>query len=885
MPSTGGVAAISGLRQAKTGRGPLLAIAGLVAVSLFVALGLLWHIAGRQDAEATRLSRRLLGVAMEERQRELGRTLGDYAGWGEAYLHLHATVDRDWAFTTGNVGSSLYENLGYELVAVVDPQDRAVYALEEGSLVETALADRMGGGLPALLQAARAAGAETVPVTGLVMLDGQPAMAGAAAIGNGGDPNVALLPGPPSVLVFVDRLDPQTLNGIGQSHTVEGVRLAGTPSAGPVLHLADAGGAGGIDLTWTPADPGRLMLAAVLPWLGFLAAGVAALTLLMLRHAWAAARLVERGARALEASEARLRDIVEASSDWVWETDAELRLTYLSDRFASVTGHRPHRLLGTHLHRFLRPHDMDEAAWRAGWADPAARRSCRDLLCRYVDHAGAERYCRLAAKALSGPDGGFSGYRGTAADVTAEVEAQAELRRLSSHDVLTGLPNRAALHEGLSRRLADASAGGTAVLWLDLDRFKAVNDTLGHHAGDALLREAARRFRACLRRGDLVARLGGDEFVVLQALQGLPGETDALCGRLMECLAAPVLIEGREACVGLSIGVATAPADGHDADTLLRHADIALYEAKADGRGALRCFAPQMSDRLQRRRALELDLRRALGQDELALHFQPRFETAELRLTGVEALLRWHAPGGRIVGPEQFVPLAEETGLIVPIGDWVLREACRQAAPLPGLTVSVNLSPVQFRHGDLVASVEAALATSGLDPRRLELELTEGVLLDSTDAAARILDRLKGLGIRLALDDFGTGYSSLGYLQSFPFDRVKIDRRFVAKLGRSAEALAIVRAVVDLARGLGMATTAEGVETREQLALLRQAGCDEVQGFLTGRPAPLAELALLPEPAGVVRLVAGGGRRRGPGHGQTAEASLTPQGAVPMSGA
>jgi EAL domain-containing protein (putative c-di-GMP-specific phosphodiesterase class I) len=337
-----------------------------------------------------------------------------------------------------------------------------------------------------------------------------------------------------------------------------------------------------------------------------------------------------------------------------------------------------------------------------------------------------------------------------------------------------------------------------------------------------------------------------------------------LCERLIASLSGPIAIDGQEVCVGLSIGVAIAPGDGGDEGTLLRHADIALYQAKADGRSAFRFFAPQMNERLQSRRALELDLRRAVDRDELLLHFQPRFETTSLRPAGLEALLRWSRAGGATAGPEHFVPLAEETGLIVPIGDWVLREACRQAASLSGLTVSANLSPVQFRRGDLVASVEEALSASDLDPRRLELEITEGVLLDSSDAALRVLHRLKRLGIRLALDDFGTGYSSLSYLQSFPFDRVKIDRRFVGRLGRSAEALAIVRAVLDLARGLGMATTAEGVEREEQLSLLREAGCEEVQGFLLGRPAPLSQLDLAEaaraRPGPVLRLVAADGR-------------------------
>ena len=845
----------------RSNRGPLLALAGLVALALLVALGLLWHMAARQDQATLALSRKLLATALAERHAELARTLRDYAGWGDAYAHLHAEVDTEWAFVAGNVGEGLYTSLGYEWVAVVDPHDRIVYALERGHLANVAPALPAGSDL--LVQTARAVPpGETEPGTGVLLLGGEPVMVGAAALSPGGDPSVPLTSGPASVLLFVDRLDPSTLLDIGQSHFVEDVHLAtGAATPGQTFEIAGPDGSPVARLAWTAAQPGRALLRAVLPWLAGLGAAVATLTVLGLRQAWTAARLVERGARALEFSEARLRDIVEASSDWVWETDAELRFSYLSERFFSVTGHAVADLAGTPLQAFLQPHGQVETSWSAIFA---AWGTCRDLLCRYVDSRGAERYCRLSAKPLHGAGGAFLGYRGTASDVTAEVLAQAELRHLSWHDILTDLPNRAALREELSRRLHVGEP--MAVLCMDLDRFKAVNDTLGHPVGDALLREVARRFRTAVGHGALVARLGGDEFVVLQARGDLVGETDALCTRLIDCLAGPIQLAGAEVCVGLSIGVATTPEDGSDADTLLRHADIALYQAKSDGRGRFRRFVPQMSERLQRRRAIELDLRRALAGERLALHFQPRFDTVSLRPTGTEALLRWPQPDGSNLGPEHFVPLAEETGLIVPMGEWVLREACRRASELPGLTMSVNLSPVQFRHGDLVATVETVLSTTNLDPRRLELELTEGVLLDNSDTAIRLLDRLKALGLKLALDDFGTGYSSLGYLQSFPFDRVKIDRRFVARLGRNAESLAIVRAVLDLARGLGMATTAEGVETQEQLALLRAAGCDEVQGFLLGRPAPLHQLMLGDAEPGrrVVRLVAGTGIDRQP---------------------
>lgn len=813
-------------------RGSLLVLAGLVALALLAALALLWHMATRQDQAAEALSRKLLATALAERHAELARTLGDYAGWGDAYAHLHAGLDTQWAFVAGNVGESLYTNLGYELVVVVDPHDRIVYALEEGRLAGEA--PPLPAGSDLLVRAARAAPpGETEPRTGVLLLGGEPVMVGAAALSPGGDPSVPLTSGPPSVLLFVDRLDPPTLLDIGRSHFVEDVHFATDATSGPTLEIAGPDESPVARLAWTPAEPGTVLLRAVLPWLAGLGAAVATLTVLGLRQAWTAARLIERGARALEFSEARLRDIVEASSDWVWETDAELRFSYLSERFCSVTGHVVADLVGTPLQVFLQPHGQVETSWSAIFA---AQGACRDLLCRYVDSRGAERYCRLSAKPLHGVGGAFLGYRGTASDVTAEVLAQAELRHLSWHDPLTDLPNRAALREELARRLRAGEP--TAVLCLDLDRFKTVNDTLGHPVGDALLREVARRFRGAVGQGALVSRLGGDEFVVLQTRGDRVGETDALCARLIDCLAGPVQLGGAEVCVGLSIGVATTPEDGGDPDTLLRHADIALYQAKSDGRGRFRRFVPQMSERLQRRRALELDLRHALTGDRLALHFQPRFDTASLRPTGVEALLRWPQPDGSNMSPEHFVPLAEETGLIVPMGEWVLREACRRAAELPGLTMSVNLSPVQFRHGDLVAAVESVLSTTNLDPRRLELELTEGVLLDNSDAAVRLLDRLKALGLKLALDDFGTGYSSLAYLRTLSIGRIKIAQSFVEEVERSPQSVAIVRAIVSLARTLGLGCTAEGIETEGQRRIMAAEGCTHLQGYLLGRPAP-----------------------------------------------
>jgi diguanylate cyclase (GGDEF)-like protein len=372
---------------------------------------------------------------------------------------------------------------------------------------------------------------------------------------------------------------------------------------------------------------------------------------------------------------------------------------------------------------------------------------------------------------------------------------------------------------------------------VDLDRFKIVNDSLGHPIGDALLRKVSERLLGLAAEGDTVARLGGDEFVIIK-----PGLTDvadaeALAGRVVDLVGRAYALEGHMLNIGASVGIAMSPANGCGADALLKNADLALYSAKAEGRGRFRFFEPEMDARMQARRAIELDLRRALALKEFALEYQPQIDLQNQELVGFEALLRWRSAARGTVSPASFIPIAEEIGLIVPIGEWVLRTACMEAARWSRpLAVAVNLSPLQFRSANLVATVVSALANSGLDPSRLELEITEGALMEDTDDVVTTLKRMRNLGVRVSMDDFGTGYSSLSYLQKFPFDKIKIDQSFVREMSHNEEAAAIVRAVARLGASLGMTTTAEGVETEEQLAAIRAEGCSQVQGYLTGRP-------------------------------------------------
>ncbi|TPG61306.1 EAL domain-containing protein [Roseomonas nepalensis] len=435
-----------------------------------------------------------------------------------------------------------------------------------------------------------------------------------------------------------------------------------------------------------------------------------------------------------------------------------------------------------------------------------------------------------------------SSFRDTAAERSRLSE---RLRWLANFDGLTGLPNRALMGDRLELAFASARRDGTGlvVLAMDLDRFKEVNDTLGHAAGDEVLRVVAGRLRGCLRSTDTLARVGGDEFVLVAP--GLDGEAGLtlLAARLLAAMEEPVPVGTESRAVGLSIGAAVLPTQGfgNRPEALLQDADLALYQAKADGGGCLRVFEPGMDEKLRTRRALTADLRQAVERQELTILFQPQVSTATRRIKGAEALLRWYHPTRGLIGPDTFIPLAEETGLIVPIGAWVLEEACQIARGWQGLNLAVNVSPIQVRQVGFVATVERALAHSGLPPERLELEITEAAMLANTADTLAVLSRLRSLGVRLAMDDFGTGYSSLATLQRFRFDKIKVDRSFIRHVENDPKAIALLRAVIAMGSALDVITNAEGVEDEGQLSMLRAEGCEEAQGFLFGRPMSAAE--------------------------------------------
>jgi diguanylate cyclase (GGDEF)-like protein len=526
--------------------------------------------------------------------------------------------------------------------------------------------------------------------------------------------------------------------------------------------------------------------------------------------------------------------------------DADQRLVLCNRRYAEIYELSPDQVtLGTTLLEIIRHRvgnkllsDMSPEAI----VDAMLRRRNDTHFAEFHSQLSDGRCIAITVQPMA--DGGTVS---THQDITEQRRSEAKIAHMAHHDALTGLPNRTLLDERLELAVAHAKRGEiVATHLLDLDYFKNVNDTLGHPVGDKLLTMVADRLRRLVQEGETVARMGGDEFAIVQVQVAQPSDATALAQRVIDGVSEPYEIDGHQVVVGASVGISVSVTDGPSPDLLLRNADLALYRAKSGGRGTLRFFEPEMDAQMQARRLMESDLRRALVGHEFEVHYQPIVNLQSNEISAFEALIRWQHSERGMVSPAAFIPLAEEIGLIVPLGEWVLRTACSAAARWPDHTkICVNLSPVQFKSRGLVEVVIGALATSGLRPGRLELEITETVLLADAEATLAVLHQLRGLGVRIAMDDFGTGYSSLSYLQTFPFDRIKIDRSFVKGVAEDIGSLNIVRAVAALAKGIGMATTAEGVETQEQLDAVKAEGCTEMQGFLFSRALPSRDIERL----------------------------------------
>ncbi len=543
-----------------------------------------------------------------------------------------------------------------------------------------------------------------------------------------------------------------------------------------------------------------------------------------------------------------LHDFEANTSDWLWETDAAGRLQHVSDRMAEVSGIPVGELYNAPFDRLLQPTGPlgESVLALAGYMHD--RIAFRDHVVETADSDG-RRWWRLSGKPTYGHDGSFAGFRGVGSDITETRRSEDKIAYLASYDALTSLANRTLfnLQATVECQRASQFDETCALLYLDLDGFKIVNDTYGHGFGDRLLQNVARRLRVAVDNGSLIGRLGGDEFAILSPKTDEAGAR-ALAETLIEALSAPYAIEGIQVEIGASVGIGMAPRDAIDPESLMGKADLALYDAKAAGKGRFSVFDPGLEQTMRTRRELELDLKAALANGDLQLHYQPVVNLAHGEVLAFEALLRWQSPARGNVSPADFVPVAESCGLISVIGRWVLRQACSEAARWSdSIRIAVNISPSHFRNSDLLQDVTDALNASGLPPNRLELEITESIFFEMNAAISANLRDLRALGVRIALDDFGTGYSSLSYLIRFPVDKIKIDRSFIKDMSTRHECLAIIEAILALARKLSITVTAEGVESVDQARMLRARQCDDIQGFLFSSARPSSEVEGLVE--------------------------------------
>ncbi|WP_380181836.1 EAL domain-containing protein [Kalamiella sp. sgz302252] len=824
-------------------------LSGVMLLAIVMVVGIAW----RQNEEAVRQESFLLHNAWKDARQDLMTNIRDYAFWGEAWNHLHLKMDTVWAFDQQNMGPGLFSEFHYEGVFVVDGEGRTTYTVINGKLDSLPLESWLGVQAAPLVARARLLAKDEAAASINTTIGSTPAIVAAAPITTGRVPGLATRPGPPSVLVFVSRFTPEKLAMFG--HTV-GVQDARIPDSAqdafvtPFLQEAVADGTPVI-IRWDSQQPGKTLLLLLLPML-LAAAGVLALAARrVINHAMHNAALCDQrflqlvhSQRELAASEARFRDVAETASDWIWETNAAGVLIYLSHRFAAATGFATEQLLDKPIDKILQHETQSVSDWLRRQPQEGHRQTLR---CYSVSACGEKRICSLVANAVD-VGGQIVGYRGTVSDITQEIESQARIHYLSQHDALTGLPNRLYMSEFLLSRLqAQPTAERPLVLIsLDLDHFKPINDTWGHAAGDSVLNEVSHRLRSVLKAGDLVSRQGGDEFIIIVSDLNGEQEIDACCQALLDEVCRPFQLGLQEVFIGASMGLALAPDDAMQAEELLRLADIALYKSKREGRNRWTWYSAEMAEQLVQRREMERNLRKAIAGNELRLFYQPRYCLQESRLDGAEALIRWEHPLSGLIMPDKFIPLAEETGLIIEISDWVLHRACHDALGWPEpMYVSVNISPAEFRSGNLALRVANALAVSGLEASRLELEITENITLENPQSALETMQSLKALGVKLTVDDFGAGHASLGYLKTFPFDGMKMDRSYMSDFPHSAQAMSIVEGIIGLGKAFSLTVTAEGIETQEQLQELQAIACQEGQGYYLGRPMPLARFNLL----------------------------------------
>jgi len=804
----------------------ILVFVVIASASWMIGLSIKKHdeIAGEQSIDFVKKN-----IAQELDQ--IKQIAKDYSWWTDAYENLAVRFSEDWAHT--NVGLYLYDLHGIDLSFVVGPDDRTLYGQIDGKRVNENALSLFSSPINQMIDRARATSDQGAPTpdVGLLAIGDQIALVGVSAIKPEVDITRPQPEGWATVLISAKTLSPEILADIEAQLPISQLEFVRGDRAGH-LSLDDPTGSQLASLDWQASKPGSTFARSVWPWgLGILAL-ISFFTIVVLLY-------VRRSTSRIEANEARFRDVADASSDWIWETDSKLRLTYLSMDLSEETGKMTKEWRGQPIGQLFQPIEISKQ-WR--WVEDDARQlaSFRNLLCTCtIEPDGAQRTLRLTGKPFYSARGQFEGYRGTATDTTRELAAQRNAEYLATHDSLTGLVNRDVLYERLGSAIAkiDEQSGPVAVICLDLDRFKDVNDTLGHAIGDLLLRQLADRLRQCTTKRDTIARISGDEFAIIQPQQGQPKSAIQLCTCLLAEISKPFHLDGQDIFTSASLGITLVLNDQATSGDVLQKADIALYEAKRHGGSTYRLYDSGLDRRRRERKSIETDLRRARDLGQLKLFYQPIIATASQKtVVGAEALIRWHHPKRGLIEPETFIDIAEDSGLILPLSEWVVWTACHQAAAWPHIKVAINISPLQFRHKDMVRMVRRALDDTNLAPDRLEIEITEGVLLKDTEITARFLRQLKELGIQLVIDDFGTGYSNLSYIKKFDFDKLKIDRSFLS--GGQGSSNDLVRAIISLGHSLGMHVCAEGVEHSDQMEFLRRERCDQAQGFHIGRPCP-----------------------------------------------
>ena len=805
-----------------------------VIVALFLMSGgSLIYLSLAVDEDQLAHDKSDVSLALNSRLEQIAIALDDYAFWIDSYDYTYGEVDHEWAYERDNIGASLYPTYGLNGVFIVGPAGATRYALINGELTDIKVEEWIQSDLPRLLEKAREGSLEDEVASEYTAVNGVPAVVSAAVI----RPDSSYVQFETlSYLLYVDILDATKLAALADSYDLKGLRAgigAGEGLEEPYVILASEE-VGDIVVQWQKTAYGQNILIKVLPiWV--LVGGLVLFLLIWLRkrinHA---SKVVDEVQGSLKVSEQRFKNLSEISSDWIWQSDTDQVLVYLSERFEPLTGLSTSAWIGRPLSELL----QYNASTLVAIATRGAAAGRQPIECELRDGEGRVRYCQIFASEFR-VGGELKGYQGTVCDITREMEAKAKIEHISQHDPLTGLANRHRLDRFLGEKLSTEVSGDHPlfVLALDLDRFKPVNDTYGHAVGDQVLREIAKAIQGCIEDRDMVARLGGDEFIVV-ATQCKTSQDAARLGQcLIDKINQPIPIGNHVIHVGTSIGIVAAPYHALTHDAMLRGADIALYEAKSQGRNVACIYDPSMSERIMERRQLEMDLCQAVARKELRLEFQPRFDAMTQGIIGAEALVRWHHPIRGVLSPACFIPVAEENGVIFEISDWVLREACWNAMSWENeLWVSVNLSPVEFQRHDLVQRIQRVLEETGLSAERLELEITENIVREDSEAILTTMSDLKALGVRLSMDNFGTDYSSLGYLQSYPFDGIKIDRSFLMYLDHSERHEAVVDAIIRMGHALSLNVTIGGVETTEQLERVSSLSCDQVQGFYLGPP-------------------------------------------------